>query len=63
MKDGANIRGYHCWSLLDNFEWAEGYTQRFGLAYGFPRPEKDHQGIGRVVWEAGGDRESDVRKQ
>ena len=33
MKDGASICGYHCWSLLDNFEWAEGYTQRFGLAY------------------------------
>jgi beta-glucosidase len=33
MKDGANIRGYHHWSLLDNFEWAEGYAQRFGLVY------------------------------
>jgi beta-glucosidase len=33
VADGAPVKGYFVWSLLDNFEWAMGYSKRFGLVY------------------------------
>ncbi len=33
LAQGVPLRGYFVWSLLDNFEWAEGYSKRFGIVY------------------------------
>ena len=33
LRAGVGLRGFFVWSLLDNFEWAEGYSQRFGIVH------------------------------
>jgi beta-glucosidase len=43
IKDGVDVRGYIHWSLLDNFEWAEGFWPRFGLV------EIDYKTLARKV--------------
>ena len=40
IKDGARVRSFHAWSLIDNFEWANGHTERYGLIYVDYRDQK-----------------------
>ncbi len=33
IADGVRVRAFHAWTLLDNFQWSEGFTERYGLIY------------------------------
>jgi len=52
IADGVKLRGYFCWSLLDNFEWAYGYSKRFGLIYtDYPTQRRIVKASGRFFAE------------
>jgi beta-glucosidase len=42
IEAGADVRGYYLWSFLDNFEWAWGYSKRFGIVY------VDYESLARI---------------
>ena len=46
-KEGSNVNGYFVWTLVDNFEWAEGFKPRFGLVY------LDHLSQDRIIKDSG----------
>ncbi|WP_263377820.1 glycoside hydrolase family 1 protein [Granulicella paludicola] len=47
IKDGAKVRAYHAWTLLDNFQWGEGFTERYGLIY------TDFRSLKRTIKDSG----------
>ncbi len=47
MQDGVDVRGYFVWSLLDNFEWAHGFSKRFGIV------RVDYETQERIVKDSG----------
>lgn len=47
VEEGYPVLGYQCWSLMDNFEWCEGYAARFGICY------VDYESQKRIIKDSG----------
>ncbi len=47
IRDGVNLHGYFIWSLMDNFEWKQGFSKRFGLVH------VDHASQQRIIKDSG----------
>ena len=60
ISDGIDVRGFHYWSALDNFEWNHGYGKRFGLVHvDYATQARTIKRSGR--WYAGVTRENGVK--
>jgi beta-glucosidase len=56
MAQGADVRGYYHWTLVDNFEWSEGWGLRFGLVALDPEtqartPRRSAELFSRIAWQ------------
>jgi beta-glucosidase len=67
MHRGVDVRGYFVWSLLDNFEWSNGFSKRFGLFHvDFATQARTLKASGaffRDVIASGGDALTEVRAE